>query len=53
MIPRAGEPVTIYYNPDNTVLRGRPDIWVRGSWNRWQQGQAWEPLLMQVCRWVM
>lgn len=48
MIPRAGEKVTVYYNPDNTVLRGRPDIWVRGSWNRWDQGREWEPVLMQV-----
>ncbi len=49
MIPRAGEKVTVYYNPDNTVLRGRPDIWVRGSWNRWDQDRAWDPILMQVC----
>ena len=33
--PRAGEPVTVFYNPDATVLRGRPEVWLRGCWNRW------------------
>lgn len=32
--PRAGQTVTVYYNPDATVLRGRPEVWLRGSWNR-------------------
>jgi starch synthase len=32
--PRAGDVVEVFYNPDVTVLRGRPDIWMRGSWNR-------------------
>lgn len=32
--PRAGEAVTVFYNPDITVLRGRPEIYLRGSWNR-------------------
>lgn len=32
--PRAGEEVTVFYNPDITVLRGRPEIYLRGSWNR-------------------
>jgi hypothetical protein len=33
--PRAGESVTVFYNPDATVLRGRPEVWLRGCWNRW------------------
>lgn len=33
--PRAGEAVTVFYNPDITVLRGRPEIYLRGSWNRY------------------
>lgn len=32
--PRAGRPVTVFYNPDTTVLKGRPEVWLRGSWNR-------------------
>lgn len=32
--PRAGESVTVFYNPDATVLRGRPGVWLRGCWNR-------------------
>ena len=32
--PRAARPVTVFYNPDATVLRGRPEVWLRGSWNR-------------------
>ena len=32
--PRAGEEVTVFYNPDITVLRGRPETYLRGSWNR-------------------
>jgi starch synthase len=33
--PRAGQRCDVFYNPDRTVLRGRPDVFVRGSWNRW------------------
>ena len=32
--PTAGQAVDVYYNPDATVLRGRPDVWLRGGWNR-------------------
>ena len=44
---RAGEPVQVYYNPDNTVLRGRPETWLRGGWNRWTHAQAFPPQRMQ------
>ncbi len=45
--PRAGKPVTVFYNPDATVLRGRPETWLRGSWNRWAHPQCFLPQLMQ------
>ena len=32
--PRAGESVQVFYNPNLTVLQSRPDVWMRGSWNR-------------------
>eukprot|EP00897_Mesotaenium_endlicherianum_P010422 jgi/Mesen1/9408/ME000614S08673 len=32
---RAGEDVTVMYNPANTVLNGYPEVWMRGSFNRW------------------
>lgn len=32
---QAGNPVTVFYNPTNTVLNGKPEIWFRGSFNRW------------------
>lgn len=33
--PMAGQPCDVFYNPDATSLRGRPDVYVRGGWNRW------------------
>lgn len=32
--PKAGQSVRVYYNPDVTPLRGRPEAWLRGGWNR-------------------
>ena len=37
----------VYYNPDNTVLRGRPETWLRGGWNRWTHARAFPPQPMQ------
>eukprot|EP00879_Flechtneria_rotunda_P007886 GHRR01008263.1.p1 GENE.GHRR01008263.1~~GHRR01008263.1.p1 ORF type:complete len:1096 (+),score=490.52 GHRR01008263.1:107-3289(+) len=34
--PPAGQSVELFYNPDMTSLRGRPEIYVRGSFNRWR-----------------
>ncbi|KAK6123928.1 hypothetical protein DH2020_042325 [Rehmannia glutinosa] len=31
----AGSTVTVFYNPANTVLNGKPEIWLRCSFNRW------------------
>ncbi|XP_047163130.1 starch synthase 3, chloroplastic/amyloplastic-like isoform X2 [Vigna umbellata] len=32
---QAGSTVTVYYNPSNTNLNGKPEVWFRGSFNRW------------------
>jgi len=32
---QAGNDVTVYYNPSNTVLNGKPEVWFRCSFNRW------------------
>ncbi|KAJ3693583.1 hypothetical protein LUZ60_009063 [Juncus effusus] len=32
---QAGSAVTVLYNPANTVLNGRTEVWFRGSFNRW------------------
>uniref|UniRef100_A0A5B6ZHH5 starch synthase n=1 Tax=Davidia involucrata TaxID=16924 RepID=A0A5B6ZHH5_DAVIN len=32
---RAGSTVTVFYNPANTVLNGKSEIWFRFSFNRW------------------
>lgn len=34
MTPEAGKKVTVFYNPDRTVLRGRPDVYISGGFNR-------------------
>ena len=32
---QAGRSVTVFYRPSNTVLNGKPEVWFRGSFNRW------------------
>lgn len=32
---QAGSTVTVVYNPANTVLNGKPEVWFRCSFNRW------------------
>ncbi|XP_042385090.1 starch synthase 3, chloroplastic/amyloplastic-like [Zingiber officinale] len=32
---QAGKMVSIFYNPSNTVLNGKPEVWFRCSFNRW------------------
>lgn len=32
---QAGSTVTVFYNPANTVLNGKSEVWFRGSFNRW------------------
>lgn len=42
---QAGQDVTVYYNPSNTVLCGKPEVWFRGSFNQWTHRRG--PLLPQ------
>lgn len=46
MVPQAGTRTTIYYNPDRTVLRGRPDVYMSATFNRGKHGETMEPTLM-------
>ncbi|XP_057436288.1 soluble starch synthase 3, chloroplastic/amyloplastic-like isoform X1 [Lotus japonicus] len=32
---QAGSIVTVFYNPSNTNLKGKPEVWFRCSFNRW------------------
>lgn len=32
---QAGGLVTVFYNPTNTILNGKPEVWFRCSFNRW------------------
>lgn len=32
---RAGSTVTLFYNPANTVLNEKSEVWLRCSFNRW------------------
>jgi len=32
---QAGSTITVFYNPRNTNLNGKPDVWFRHSFNRW------------------
>lgn len=37
--PVAGQPVDIFYNPDETPLRGRPEVFASVGFNRWTHGE--------------
>jgi len=41
-MPAAGQKVEVYYNPDHTPLRGRPNIYMRAGWNRWSLAQGFQ-----------
>lgn len=45
--PQAGQICELYYNPDLTPLRGRPEIYVRGAFNRWQHPNSIPPTQMK------
>lgn len=45
--PVAGKSCTLYYNPDRTPLRGRPDIYARGAFNRWRHPQPVPPTRLE------
>ncbi|KAJ0017433.1 hypothetical protein Pint_09928 [Pistacia integerrima] len=42
---KAGSTVTVFYNPANTVLNGKSEVWFRCSFNRWTHRMG--PLLPQ------
>ena len=35
---QAGQGLDVYYNPELTPLRGRPDVYVHCSWDRGDAG---------------
>ncbi len=43
---RAGEEVDIYYNPNNTLLAGSGQVFLRGGWNRWRHPRGFGPVEM-------
>ncbi|KAL6659428.1 hypothetical protein ACP70R_003468 [Stipagrostis hirtigluma subsp. patula] len=44
---RAGTTVDVHYNPSNTVLIGKPEVWLTCSFNRWMhQGGVLPPQRM-------
>ncbi|KAI8476302.1 MAG: hypothetical protein J3K34DRAFT_382253 [Monoraphidium minutum] len=47
LVPRAGETCELHYNPTVTPLRGRPDVYVSGGFNRWRHPARHGPALMQ------
>lgn len=46
MKPEAGKKATVYYNPDRTVLRGRPDVFISGGYNRSKHSEVIQPQSM-------
>ena len=46
-VPLADKPVTLYYNPSSTSLNGRPELFVRGGFNRWGDARKFGPLKLQ------
>lgn len=45
--PEAGKEVTIFYNPDNTVLHGAERVYLRGGFNRWRHPKGYGPIEME------
>ena len=46
--PVAGQDVTIFYNPQNTLLAGRDAVFLRGGFNRWRHARGVGPLRMDA-----
>lgn len=38
-VPQAGQPLDVYYCPDASTLRGRPETFATVGFNRWSHGQ--------------
>lgn len=45
---QAGKEVTIFYNPSNTVLNGKPEVWLLVSFNRWTHRRGNLPLVKML-----
>ena len=46
--PQAGSIVTVLYNPTDTALHGRTDVYIRGGFNRWRHdARKWGPTRMR------
>ncbi|XP_048230219.1 starch synthase 3, chloroplastic/amyloplastic [Ricinus communis] len=45
---QAGKDATVFYNPANTVLNGKSEVWFRGSFNRWTHRNGPLPPLKMV-----
>ncbi|PNW82516.1 hypothetical protein CHLRE_06g282000v5 [Chlamydomonas reinhardtii] len=45
-VVEAGEEVTIYYNPRDTPLNGRQQLYLMGGWNRWTHKRSFGPVAM-------
>ncbi|CAL8465412.1 g4948 [Coccomyxa elongata] len=43
---QAGQDVTIYYNPQDTPLKGGEEVYLTGGWNRWKHLKKFGPLRM-------
>lgn len=43
-VPRAGERLSVYYNPTNTVLAGRPSVYLNAGFDRWQHRSKIGPI---------
>eukprot|EP00775_Hariotina_reticulata_P004294 gene4294-4546_t len=44
---KAGEPVTVYYNPDDTPLKGSSEVYFTGGFNRWSHKRSLGPVQMR------
>lgn len=47
LTPKAGEKVEVFYRPELTELRGRPEVYIRGSFNKWHHAQCFMPTKME------
>ncbi|KAG2492408.1 hypothetical protein HYH03_009353 [Edaphochlamys debaryana] len=45
-VVQAGQEVTVFYNPHDTSLNGRQQIYLMGGWNRWTHKRHFGPIAM-------
>ena len=46
--PRAGQTVTVHYNPNNTNLASANEVYIVGGWNRWTHPETIGPIKMEA-----